>query len=102
MAAPHFRRGLTYVDVLVLLAAIVFGISMLLPSLNRTRGCGGNRIKCVSNLKQIGLALLLYANENRGHYPRAAYVAGGEVVPVSGTGAASSDPFSGPAPNDVT
>ncbi len=28
-----------------------------------------NRVKCASNLHQIGLGLLLYANENDGHYP---------------------------------
>src|SRR4051812_45672391 len=29
-----------------------------------------NRVKCASNLRMIGQALLLYANENRGAYPR--------------------------------
>src|SRR3954468_14718695 len=28
------------------------------------------RVKCASNLRQIGQAMLLYANENRGAYPR--------------------------------
>ena len=29
-----------------------------------------NRVKCASNLRQIGQAMLLYSNENRGSYPR--------------------------------
>jgi prepilin-type processing-associated H-X9-DG protein len=43
-------------------------ISILLPSLNRARETA-NRVKCASNMKQIGNALLLYANAHRGAYP---------------------------------
>jgi prepilin-type processing-associated H-X9-DG protein len=43
-------------------------ISILLPSLNRARETA-NRVKCASNLRQIGQAMLLYANENGGAYP---------------------------------
>ena len=43
-------------------------ISILLPSLNRARETA-NRVKCASNLRQIGQALLLYSNDNRGAYP---------------------------------
>ncbi len=49
---------------------VVWGcmLSILLPSLNRARETA-NRVKCAANLKAIGNALLLYANENRGMYP---------------------------------
>ena len=43
-------------------------LSIMLPSLNRARETA-NRVKCAANLKAIGNALLLYANENRGMYP---------------------------------
>jgi len=43
-------------------------LSILLPSLNRARETA-NRVKCAANMKAIGNALLLYANENRGMYP---------------------------------
>ena len=43
-------------------------ISILLPSLNRARETA-NRVKCASNMRMIGQALLLHANENRGAYP---------------------------------
>jgi prepilin-type processing-associated H-X9-DG protein len=46
----------------------ICSISILLPSLNRARETA-NRVKCGSNLRQIGQAMLLYANENRGAYP---------------------------------
>jgi prepilin-type processing-associated H-X9-DG protein len=42
--------------------------SIMLPSLNRARETA-NRIKCASNMRQIGQAIQLYANENKGSYP---------------------------------
>jgi prepilin-type processing-associated H-X9-DG protein len=45
------------------------GISILLPSLNRARETA-NRVKCAANLKQMGLGMMLYANENRGRFPQ--------------------------------
>jgi prepilin-type processing-associated H-X9-DG protein len=102
MTLTPARRGFTYVDMLVLAALMIVGVAVFLPALNRPRCGGSNRLKCMSNLKQIGLAMLLYANENRGHYPRVSYVSGGEAIPVWGTGTTSNDPFAGPKPNDVT
>ena len=43
-------------------------LSILLPSLNRARE-QANRVKCASNLRQIGQAVQLYANANRGQFP---------------------------------
>jgi prepilin-type processing-associated H-X9-DG protein len=43
-------------------------MSILLPSLNRARETA-NRVKCASNMKQIGNALLVYSNANRGVFP---------------------------------
>lgn len=43
-------------------------ISILLPSLNKARETA-NRVKCAANMKQIGLAMMLYSNENKGNYP---------------------------------
>jgi prepilin-type processing-associated H-X9-DG protein len=42
--------------------------SILLPSLNRARETA-NRVKCASNERMIGQAMLLYANENKQKYP---------------------------------
>jgi prepilin-type processing-associated H-X9-DG protein len=44
-------------------------IGVLLPSLNHSRGDGPGRMKCASNLRQIGQAVQMYANENRGAFP---------------------------------
>lgn len=43
-------------------------IAILLPSLNRARE-QANRIKCASNLRQVGQAIQIYANENKGQFP---------------------------------
>jgi prepilin-type processing-associated H-X9-DG protein len=43
-------------------------ISILLPSLNRARE-QANRIKCAANMRQIGQAIQIYANTNKGAFP---------------------------------
>lgn len=43
-------------------------MAVLLPSLNRARETA-NRVKCATNMKQIGMGLLLYANENNNRLP---------------------------------
>jgi prepilin-type processing-associated H-X9-DG protein len=52
----------------VILAEEALLVSILLPSLNRARETA-NRVKCGSNMRQIGQGILLYANENKGKYP---------------------------------
>ena len=61
------------------------------------------RQPCPNHLRQIGLGLLMYANENRGAFPRTVYDGAGGP-PTAYTGAIAPNPFGpgGPAPNDVT
>lgn len=84
------KRGFTLVELLVVIGIIALLISILLPSLNRARETA-NRVKCGSNLRQVGQAILLYSNENRGNYPRVRYSPGSSATAWSGT--TDTDPF---------
>jgi hypothetical protein len=62
--------GLVLGIVNVVLWGGYFGLilAVMIPSMGAARGAA-NRVKCASNLRQIGHAITLYANENGGAYP---------------------------------
>jgi prepilin-type processing-associated H-X9-DG protein len=75
------------------MAIAAFGAGLLLPALGKSRETA-NRVKCASNLRQIGLAMLQYSSNNRGNYPRTKFVGADTLIPdVSNGGAESPNPF---------
>ena len=66
------RLGFTLIELLVVIAIIAVLAAMLFPALTRAKGKASTSA-CLSQLKQIGIASVLYADDNENSLPRSSH-----------------------------
>ena len=79
------NRGLTLTEVLVVIAILVLLAAILLPVLAKVKR-GGSHISCASNVKQICLSYLIWADDHNGKFPMEISTANGGTMELVAKG----------------
>jgi prepilin-type N-terminal cleavage/methylation domain-containing protein/prepilin-type processing-associated H-X9-DG protein len=72
------RRGFTLIELLVVIAIIAILAAILFPVFAQARE-KARQASCLSNIKQLGLALVMYVQDNDEQFPRAMACSGGSM-----------------------
>ncbi|MCX5665300.1 MAG: type II secretion system protein [Planctomycetota bacterium] len=94
----RIQPGFTIIELLVTISIVAILMSIMMPGFRAARE-SANRIQCSSNLRQIGLAIYLYAFQNGEHLPETIFDNDGnakqsEMMALT-TGSMSDSPSSG-------
>lgn len=93
-------RAFTLTDILVSLSVIAVLISLLLPSLSMVRE-STRRLICSSNIRQVGLGLMMFADDHEGKMPGTGFVPEKGVAVRSGSSQAQNTMIARVADFDV-
>jgi prepilin-type N-terminal cleavage/methylation domain-containing protein len=72
------RRGFTIIELLVVIAIIAILAGLLLPALASAKG-RAQKIKCMSNVRQLGLGVYMYQADASGCYPCLSDITSGTI-----------------------